>query len=237
MIRAALYTDRKDYQILESEIREMTAYFTDEHLQILNLSFSDDYRRFIEECEVIDIICVDVTIGCGIKYAEQSRKLYPMSMIVIIADQKISPVTYMTPDIIATSLLLKPLQDFMVRQVMQAVFGCYILKEKAKKDFFVIDNRESKQRIPYSKILYFESKKKKIYACTAQCRYAFYGTLNQLEEEYGEHFIRCHRSFMVNRKKIEQIKLSENHLMLEREVKIPLSRSYKKSVKKYFYGK
>lgn len=237
MIRAALYTNKCDYLVLVHEIREMTAYYTNEYLKILNLFSSDDYETFIRVRESIDIICIDVSLEHGIEYAKLSRKLHPKSMIVVIADQRISPLTYMTPAIIATSLLLKPLREPMVKQAMRAVFGCFIMQEKTEEDIFLIETQEGRQKIPYSQILYFESKQKKVYACTRQYRYAFYGTLSALELEHAEQFIRCHRSFVVNRKKIEQVKISRNYLVLETGIRVPLSRSYKSAIKRYFYNK
>ncbi len=235
MIRAALYTQKNDYEIIKFELKEMTSYFTNDYLEILDLSSSTDYRKFLIYQGFFDIICIDVTLEHGIKYAEQSRKMNPMSQIIIIADQKTSPIIYLTPTIIATSLLLKPLQELMIKQAMKSIFGYYIIQEKNETDLFIIENSEYKQRIPYSQILFFEAKNKKIYACTANCEYAFYDTLNHLEKEFsGEQFIRCHRSFIVNRKMISNIKPSKNHLELQGKIKIPLSRSYKKAIKNLY---
>ena len=58
--------------------------------------------------------------------------------------------------------------------------------------------------------------------------------MDHLEEKYSELFVRCHRSFMVNRKMVEQVKLSQNYLVLSSEVEIPLSRSYKGQIKELY---
>jgi len=235
MIRAALYTQKNDYKIIKFELKEMTAYFTNDYLEILDLSSNTDYRKFLIYQGFFDIICIDVTLEHGIKYAEQSRKMNPLSQIIIIADQKTSPINYLTPTIVATSLILKPLQEAIVKHAMQSIFGYYIIQEKTETELFVIESREYKQKIPYSQILFFEAKNKKIYACTVNNKYAFYDTLNHLEKELPrEQFIRCHRSFIVNRKVISNIKLSKNHLELQDKIKIPLSRRYKKAIKNLY---
>ena len=81
------------------------------------------------------------------------------------------------------------------------------------------------------RILY-ESREKKLFCNTGDEEYPFYGTLDQLAEQLGEDFVRCHRSFLANRKKIERVYLSGNVIELKGNISLPLSRSYKPEVKK-----
>ena len=61
--------------------------------------------------------------------------------------------------------------------------------------------------------------------------YGFYLTMDRLAEELPEQFLRCHRSFIVNSRKIRKIMLSQNLIGLEDGFDIPLSRSYKAVLK------
>ena len=63
--------------------------------------------------------------------------------------------------------------------------------------------------------------------------YPFYDTLDQLEERLAGRFLRCHRSYLVNRSKISKVYLSQNILVLSGGEEIPLSRSYKPAVKSF----
>ena len=74
---------------------------------------------------------------------------------------------------------------------------------------------------------------KKVFLNTGDMEYPFYDTLDQLEERLTGRFLRCHRSYLVNRNKISKVYLSQNILTLEGGEEIPLSRSYKPAVKQF----
>jgi two-component system response regulator AgrA len=63
--------------------------------------------------------------------------------------------------------------------------------------------------------------------------YPFYDTLDQLEERLADRFLRCHRSYLVNKSKVNKVYLSQNLLLLNSGEEIPLSRSYKPVVKQF----
>lgn len=219
--------------MVEKELRERTALSTDEQLHFIGIYTRDAFERFMGEERPADIICADITIFQGIEQVEAIRKKYPQAALVLIADMTISPVNYMKPSILAAALLLKPLQQLHVEQVMKEIFQRYI-EQTQEEELLVIETREKKYRIPYSKIMYFEARSKKIYVCTPNYEYGFYETMDHLEEQYSKQFIRCHRSFLVNRRMIENVKLSQNCLTLQGGIEIPLSRSYKGQIKELY---
>lgn len=233
MIYAVCQGHRKEMFAIEQEIRERTALSTDEQLSFVGLYTRKEYEDFLKGDFQADILCADITIFQGIEQVEELRRKYPKAALILIADMSISPVSYMKPTILAAGLLLKPLQEPMIKKTIEEIFGCYI-QIKTDEDVFVVETRDEKQRIPYSEIMYFEARSKKIYVCTKNYEYGFYDTMDHLEEKYSERFIRCHRSFMVNRKMIDQVKLSQNYLTLNGGVEIPLSRSYKSQIKELY---
>lgn len=233
MIYAVVQGSRKEMLLIEKEIREQTALNTEERLSFVGLYTKEDFVKFLTEDRQADMICADITIFHGIEQVEQLREKYPKASIVLIADMTISPVAYMKPTILAAALLLKPLQKTAVEQVMKEVF-CRFIGQAQAEEVFVVETREEKQRIPYSQIMYFEARSKKIYACTRNYEYGFYDTMDHLEDQYSEWFIRCHRSFMVNRKMIRKVRLSANYLTLDGGTEIPLSRSYKSQIKEFY---
>lgn len=231
MIYAVGQGNKQELSLVEKEMRQQTAFCTDEQLKFVGLYTRKDFEEFLNMDQQTDFICADITIFQGIEQVEELRRKYSKAALVLIADMSISPIRYMKPSILAAALLLKPLQQSMVEQVIKEMFQCYISNEQMEEDIFLVETREEKQRIPYSKILYFEARSKKIYVCTKDYEYGFYDTMDHLEEQYSKQFIRCHRSFMVNRKMIDQVKLSQNYLLLRGGIEIPLSRSYKGQIK------
>ncbi len=63
----------------------------------------------------------------------------------------------------------------------------------------------------------------------AEGEYSFYGSLDREEGALGEAFLRCHRSYLVNCRKIQSYRMAE--LTLQNGSRIPVSRSYAKRVK------
>lgn len=96
-----------------------------------------------------------------------------------------------------------------------------------------IDTKEGSVRVPYDKIYYFEAREKKIYVCAGNEEFGFYHTMDKLSEELPEHFLRCHRGFVVNSLKIRKVMLSQNVIRLADGFEVPLSRSYKADLKEF----
>lgn len=233
MIRAVLRNQKEDAVLLEAEIRDGTATYTDEQVNIVKIADTGMLARFLEKKELADFICVDITPTQGIAQAEVLRKHYPKAAIALIADTEMSPVTYMTPYIMSAALLLKPLTKEPVHQMVTQIFEHFIVKEEAE-DVFIVETRDEKYRIPYTEILYFESRAKKIYACTENSEYGFYDTMDHLKENLSDSFVRCHRSYIVNRSYIKKVKLSQNCIVLKEGINLPLSRSYKGALKEKY---
>ncbi|MCC8151641.1 MAG: DNA-binding response regulator [Lachnospiraceae bacterium] len=230
MIAGVLRIRRTDVPLLEKEIRSEAAHYTDERVRVVTIRSREELEAFLSEKELVDIICVDVSVMDGIAQAEQLRICYPKTAIILIADVSMSPVTYMKPTILAASLLLAPLSQQQVHQALEAVFCQFIVKTK-DTEVFRIETREETQRIPLSGILYFETREKKIYACTEKEEYGFYDTMDNLAERMQAHFVRCHRSYLVNISHIDKVMLSKNLVFLKQGIDLPLSRSYKAGVK------
>ena len=58
-----------------------------------------------------------------------------------------------------------------------------------------------------------------------------YETMEHLTERLPDYFVRCHRSFIVNRQRIRRVMLSKSLIELEQGIQLPLSRSYKPAFK------
>lgn len=233
MIYTVLQGNEREIILLESQIRNQTALRTDESLNIVRIQTKEEFENFVQKSQHADLICADVSVLEGVRQVELLREQYKKAIIVLVADVQTSPMTYMKPTILASALLLKPLKEIMVRQTVEEVFRCCI-QEDSDEEVFVVEAKDEKYRLPYSEILYFESRSKKIYACTANNEYGFYDTMDHLEEQCMEKFVRCHRGFIVNRSKVEKVRLSQNYLVLQGGLEIPLSRSYKSVIKELY---
>lgn len=180
----------------------------------------------------IDIACIDVTGNGGIVTAELVRKKFRSCAVVLITDESVSPLTYIRPSILASSLLMRPLRQERVCTTLREVYEVYMRdRQDNYDDSFLFENRDGRQIIPYSSIFYFEAREKKIVIGTEFEELNFYGTLDTLEGQLPEDFVRCHRSFIVSVKKISSVKFSSNTIKLANGCMLPLSRTYKNAVR------
>ena len=190
-------------------------------------------ERYLLVNKEINLLIFDITAPKAIIMLEELRRRYEDTFLLIIADTNISPMMYMKPNIRATSLILRPIEQVEMQDVIKAFLIDFIEKHESedKEHIFKIESKGEVKYIPYESIYYFEARKRKIYLRTLTEEYIFSSTVDSLEQMLGEQFIRCHRSFIVNSRKIVSIVLSENIIKLTNDIIVPLSRGYKSSVK------
>lgn len=228
-----LTCNKEDKEIVDiSKIfKAEVAYYTDEMLKIITCKNRDEVSRILHECENLDIVCYDITTEDGIRMVETVRDHNKNAYIILIATPDISPLKYMKPSIMAASLLFRPMLEEDIRDVADEALRTF--EQESSKEIYVVETEDGKDRIPYSDIIYFESREKKIFCCTRYREYGFYGTLEKLEQELPDHFKRCHRGYILNTAWIRKVALSENTIYLRDDYAIPVSRSYKSIMKEY----
>lgn len=234
MISMLIY-DRMERELcqMHEAARSQAAYLSEEYWNIMLAQSRAEMMAQEENVPLLDIACMDITDEGGIDHAEELRKKYKEMFLLLVADTSVSPMSYVRPGIMASSLLLRPCEEKEIRQVMKEFLKAYMEYFEAKQGekSFVIESKEGRILIPYNKIYYFEAREKKLYVQTDRAEYGFYGTIDKVEEELPSHFIRCHRSFIVNTRKIERVALSRNMIFLSEDRDVPLSRSYKAALK------
>lgn len=212
---------------------ELTAYYTDEELEIKTFHKSSLMLMQLEEAELLDVAIIDVTLPGALEGARLIRKRFTKTEILVIADVSISPMEYIHPSIRASSLLLRPMTDSW-KVAIQDFFNLLLKKdgEENQSNVLWIENRSGTFRVPFEQIYYLEAREKKVFVRTRMEEFGISGTIEKLADQLPKNFMRCHRSFIVNRDCITQIKLSENLLYLREDLFVPVSRSYKSAFKR-----
>lgn len=99
-----------------------------------------------------------------------------------------------------------------------------------KRPHFHFKFQQKTYQIVLKQIVYFESRQRLIYIWCAQGEwYRFYGHLDDIEnylKEYYQCFVRCHQSYLLNVKYIQQFDTKSVHLHLNnKRVLLPISQS------------
>lgn len=204
-----------------------------------NLSV-EEFQNLVEMGNDLDVVYMDVTREQAIEVTEQMRQKNKQAVLMIIADETVSPMEYLKPSVQASSLLLRPFKEQQAKEVVEKTWDWYEEKTNTEEEFLSLEIDHDKVTIPYGQILYFESNNKKIYVNLQNEKYCMLETLERLEKYLPDYFVRSHRSYIVNKRKIRDIYLTKGEIVLEHEVFVPISRSYKpviKELKKYYEAK
>lgn len=100
--------------------------------------------------------------------------------------------------------------------------------------YFIINNRNTFAKIPYSNILYFESQKRKLFVHTINEVYALYKKIDEIENTAPDYFIRCHQSYLINPYYTKGA-ISKNSFELITGQRIPISRSRLAEAQKLYF--
>lgn len=185
------------------------------------------------ELDEISLCCADFEAE-GERAVRAVKDRNPAVLIVVIAGKELSPLVYVRPNIMAAGLLLRPLEKSQVTRMLCEVIDMVKLQARERlfnNEVFVFSTREGTIRVPYSQILYFEARNKKISLCTSRTEMDFYATLEGIMHKVPEYFLRCHKGFIVNKHLVDQVNLGENSLHLIGGFQVPISRSYREAVK------
>ena len=204
-----------------------------EELCVHSATTLPDLLRRLGELSNIALCCADFEAE-GEQAVLAARDRDPAVFVVVIAGADISPLVYVRPNIMAAGLLLRPLKKSQVTGMLCAVIDMAEMKVREQlfnNEVFVFSTREGTIRVPYSQILYFEARNKKIVLCTSRSEMDFYSTLESITQKVPKYVLRCHKGFIVNKHLVNRIDLSANMLHLIGGFQVPISRSYREAAK------
>lgn len=228
-------SEKRENELIRSQLGLQAAKWTDEAWSYQMFESIALLESYLSKEPLVDLVCWDVTIPGAVERLIKLRKAYRQAFLMVVADGRISPMEYLKPGILPSALVLKPLQKEKVSQVIGELLEVFAeqFDKKELPETFVIESREGKQYVPLQQIYYVEAREKKIYIRTRQEEFGFYETIENMEKQLPDTFCRCHRSYIVNMQKIKTVKPSLNLIEMQDEITVPLSRSYKKTIKEY----
>ena len=228
-----LDSNQQEEQRIRQYLRKLTAYYTDEKLELKVLHGFTSFVEEVQKAGLLDVAIIDVTMQGALEAARLLRRQFAKIEILVIADVSVSPVQYMHPSIRASALLLRP-ESMIWEDTMRDFYEqlpAVREQQESQRNVLWIKNREGTFRIPFEQIYYLEAREKKVFIRTRQEEFGVGETMEKLAEQLPENFVRCHRSFVVNEEHITQIRLSESLLYLGKELFVPISRTYKERFK------
>lgn len=176
---------------------------------------------------LVDAIFMDIALSVdgrenGIDIAKRIKEEHPNINIVFYTGnieyaEKIFEVDPLW-------LLLKPTNDDRIRTVLKK-----LIEVTAGNEYIVVKRVGELHRVNVNDIYYVESQGKYVKVHTDKECLATINKLDNIMEQLGENFVRCHKSYLVNIKKVKQFTYSK--LVLFDDTEILVSRSYKSKIK------
>jgi DNA-binding LytR/AlgR family response regulator len=196
-------------------------------------SFSNaiDAINFLKkDDEEIDLIFLDIEMPDmnGVEFM-QSIGDHPVQIIVVSSKEKyaLDAIEY---DV--TDYLLKPVTYVrFLKATEKAVSKLHeeMLPSSSSKDDFFIRNNASLKRLSYDDVVWVEAMENYIVVNTYDERYTIHFTMKAIMDQLPvEKFFRIHRSYIVNRRKIETIKTSTIEVKTSEGLQeLPIGKSYR----------
>ena len=192
MIDILLYDrDKKERERISSRLSDSVAVLSDEHLKCRSFDASEEVYKHLEKENPLDLSLLEVSGDEDIALTKHVREFREQADMMLMADGRISPMKYMTPDIRACSLLLKPFSDDEMKTVVHEFVASYIRKREtpSEENSIVIENRDGRIVVPLSQIYYIEAREKKVFFRLRDREYSKYDTLENVLESSDEMVI------------------------------------------------
>lgn len=159
------------------------------------------------------IYFLDIDLKCdmnGMKLAQQIRLYDPRCFIIFVTSH--SELSYMTFQyrVEAMDFVLKdnPAEaKVKIRECLLNALERYTLQTNKTHKVYTIEIGDRRISVDYNDILFFETSSNihKVILHAKDRQIEFSSTIKELEKILDDTFVRCHRSFLVNRNNIQEI--------------------------------
>jgi len=205
--------------------RILQKYISDtDYLELQGL-FSDaiSAMAYLNENQT-DIIFLDIHLPkiSGVEFLKSLINRPAVIMTTAFPDFALESYEYDVVD-----YLLKP---FSFARFLKAVNKVSArTKEEEQAEIFIKSGHEH-IKVSVSDIVYINSDNDYTEIHTSSQRILSLNTLRNWEDELSNHsFLRCHKSYIINKAKIQSI--NSNAIQLSNDIEIPIGRAYKQNLK------
>lgn len=230
MIQVILFsTQKEEISEFRRQMAVVSLRFPKQESDLQGTTNLAEWQRWGQQNSVDALIC-DVGVEGAVEALEALKKWNPQALVFPIAGIEVLPTKYVKPEILPYALFWRPLEKARIRENLEQLLVAVSRERPSQTEqSFVVKSRQKVQYVPYSEIYYFESWNKKLRLRTRYTELSFPGTLGELEEQLPKHFLRCHRSYIVNQNYIMAVNQKEHLIELAGQINLPLSRNYRAS--------
>ena len=180
---------------------------------VLDTSNPYELLETVRTSQNTGIYFLDIDLKCdmnGMKLAQQIRMFDPRGFIIFVTSH--SELSYMTFQyrVEAMDFVLKdnPAEaKVKIRECLLNALERYTLQTNKTHKVYTIEIGERKITVDYNDILFFETSSNihKVILHAKDRQIEFSGSIKELEKTLDDNFVRCHRSFLVNKNNIQEV--------------------------------
>ncbi|MEY3368184.1 MAG: hypothetical protein RI973_1339 [Bacteroidota bacterium] len=206
--------------------------------QILGLKENSDDALVLIKQDTPDVILMDIDIKGSMNGLELATAIKDLRIPVIFITS-IQRIDYyeQARELTAAAFLVKPVEKITLRSSIELTLrnlgktGTAEKEPKAadatQQDVFYIRKNNVAHRINLSEILFVESFKNYCTIHSPKNKYTLRSTISSLEEKLpADLFLRIHKSYIVNLRKIETVEISRGKVKLA-GIEVPFGKSYR----------
>jgi DNA-binding LytR/AlgR family response regulator len=173
-----------------------------------------------------------------IEFAMALRRQNENIFTVFVVDKLVDVAACVRPSVRPSGIMFVPLDKDRIYQTVKEIYIEYLrLAERGELPVFKIKSGGEYYNISTGDILFFEAQAKKIAIKTMSQEISFYYNFETVLDQLPDWFIRCHKGFVVNTRKIISASFVNMLLEMKDGSKIPVSRSYRDSVRSVIEAK
>lgn len=218
MLNIYLCEDNEAQRNLISDFIEKTILIEDSDLHFqYSTNNPHELLHMVQTHPQTGLYFLDIDLNCdmtGLVLAQEIRKYDPRGFIVFVTTH--SEMSYMTFSykVEAMDFILKDnpaeLQN-RIHQCINNAYSKYSSHHNQHNRNFTIQMIDKEFCIPYDDIIYFETSQTphKILLHGVHKLVEFQAKLKDIEPTLDSRFVRCHRSYLVNKNHIKEINLKE----------------------------
>ncbi len=191
-------------------------------------------RDLIDQLKISDntgIYFLDIDLKTeqnGLMLAEEIREYDPRGFIVFITSHfELSFMTFQYKTEALDFILKeepKQLQN-RINECLENAVKKHQANTRGSKKTLTITKIGRNLTLEYDHIMYFETSvnEHKLLVHEKHKTIEFFGKMKEIEKEVGEDFIRCHRSYLVNKKNILEINYKKKLIIMKNHSECPIS--------------
>lgn len=230
MFKIAVCDDQKIYHSLINRYLNKWAKEIGESVDITNFYSAEEFIFYWKEEVDYDLVILDIELGgmSGLDLAFHIRKLDKEINIIFFTGY--SEFVFEGYDVNAINYLLKPINEEKFMKSLN-IANEYRKASRSSEEVIVFKSGKDLLKIKLNDIKYFIMFSHYLDVVTVNGIFKWKKKIGDLEKEFKDKdFIRCHRSYIVNKKYIS--KINKDSIILFENISIPISSSRMKEVRK-----